>query len=718
MKKRYFFLPFLFFVFVYTLNSIYSEVKQNTIIEFNNQQSIIAKQAVRGIENYFSHYSRELGNLSKNANIVHLSSNGKRLMGSYYETNAGEISAISRVDSKGLIRYSVPFAKQAIGVDISQQEHIKKIIRTHEIVVSDVFQAVQGYPAIAMHVPVLNGAEFNGTIGILIPFQNIAKRFLENIKIGDEGYAWVISEKGIMLYDPKRKKVDLTPINQEYQLESFQKLVHEMIIGNSGTAMLLEYNRTSTDEKRTIHVVYYPIKLGQTHWSIAVATPEDQVLAAMQGFRNRFLLVTLLIVVTGIIYSYLFLKASAILREEKKRKKVEKELRQRESMLSAFTEALPDLAFIMNEDGRYVEVIASDKTILYRESAKLVGNTLHDLMPKEIADGFLNVIKKTIESGKTQIYEYELDVIAGTRQFQGRTSKMKMKTQGKNSVVWLAHDITKRKNAEQALKDAHTELERKVEARTIELQKAKEAAELANSAKSEFLANISHELRNPMHHVLSYSKYGMEKIDTVPKEKLFHYFKQIRTSGQRLMHLLNDLLDFSKMDARQMQYKMRNVDLSLIAQQAIGEFTSAANEQDLLIEMNSENISTRLVCDEYRMGQVIRNLLSNALKFSPKGMNIAVSIKEGFLDTGSRSIPGIQVSVADQGVGIPEGELDFIFGKFTQSSKTKTGAGGTGLGLAICQEIIQAHGGRIWAENIPEGGSIFSFVLPYNQQIT
>ncbi len=265
MKKRYIFLPILFIVFVYILNSIYSEVQQKTINEFNNQQTIIAKQAVKGIENYFSHYYRELNNLNKNQEFVSLNSNGKRLMGSYFETNLGEISAISRVDSKGLIRHTVPFVKKAIGVDISYQDHVKELMRTHKTVVSDVFYAVQGYPAVAMHVPVFDSVEFRGTIAILIPFQNIAKRFLENIKIGKEGYAWMISEKGVVLYDPKREKIDLTPIKLHYKSESYQKLINEMINGNSGSAIFYEHNKTlSKKTNRKIHVVYYPIKLGQT----------------------------------------------------------------------------------------------------------------------------------------------------------------------------------------------------------------------------------------------------------------------------------------------------------------------------------------------------------------------------------------------------------------------------------------------------------------------
>lgn len=251
---------------------------------------------------------------------------------------------------------------------------------------------------------------------------------------------------------------------------------------------------------------------------------------------------------------------------------------------------------------------------------------------------------------------------------------------------------------------------------TKELRKAKEQAEAANEAKSEFLANISHEIRNPMHHILSYSKYGVEKINRVPKDKHLHYFSQIRKSGERLMRLLNDLLDFSKMDVSQMKYKMRNTDLRQIAFDVIDEFKSAAKEQVSVFELNADDMATKLLCDEYRISQVIRNLIANSLEYSPEGMSISVFLSEGFLETDAGRIPGIRVSVVDQGIGIPDDELDLIFDKFTQSSRTKTGAGGTGLGLAICKEIIIAHKGKIWAENNPEGGTKFSFILPYEQE--
>ena len=132
---------------------------------------------------------------------------------------------------------------------------------------------------------------------------------------------------------------------------------------------------------------------------------------------------------------------------------------------------------------------------------------------------------------------------------------------------------------------------------------------------------------------------------------------------------------------------------------------------------------TRVFIDPVRIGQVITNLCSNAIKFAPEGTTITVSIDADMISPGRRkvdnvTIPALLFTIRDEGIGIPEAELESVFDQFIQSSKTKTGAGGTGLGLAICKEIIEAHHGQIWAQNVDtnssSGGAEFSFFNPDN----
>jgi len=238
-------------------------------------------------------------------------------------------------------------------------------------------------------------------------------------------------------------------------------------------------------------------------------------------------------------------------------------------------------------------------------------------------------------------------------------------------------------------------------------------ADDANLAKSEFLANMSHELRTPMHAILSFSTFGEEKINTANHEKLKQYFSNIRTSGERLLNLLNDILDLSKLEAKHTEFNLNTSDLNAAVEIAAMEVSGLAHNKSLQMEVIPPSIPTMMEFDHDKILQVIRNLLSNAIKFTPEHGTINISFSTATLTSKSGSErAAIRVNVTDQGIGIPEDELEEVFNKFVQSSKTKTGGGGTGLGLAISKEIIEGHHGIIWAKNNPNGGATFSFILP------
>ena len=225
----------------------------------------------------------------------------------------------------------------------------------------------------------------------------------------------------------------------------------------------------------------------------------------------------------------------------------------------------------------------------------------------------------------------------------------------------------------------------------------------AERAKSEFIANVSHELRTPLQSILGFSELGALRAREQPK--VAEFFHDVHRAGQRMLSLVNDLLDLSKIERGIEPIQPQRLDLRPLALEVVRELVPLLTARQLALDAELGDADLQLMADPLRLQQLLRNLLANAIRFSPEGGRIELSAR---LD-GAHSI---RVEVADRGPGIPPDELEGIFEAFVQSSATKNAAGGTGLGLAICRRIAKAHGGRIWAANREGGGAVITLVLP------
>jgi signal transduction histidine kinase len=240
-----------------------------------------------------------------------------------------------------------------------------------------------------------------------------------------------------------------------------------------------------------------------------------------------------------------------------------------------------------------------------------------------------------------------------------------------------------------------------VKKRTSELEKALDI-------KTYFLNNISHEIRTPIQGFTTISEGLVEHWQDFDETKKLELANMVAHNAQRLSTLVTNLLDLSKFSADKMQMDMKEIDLDKIVKNIIDESKGLyINSKNIEIEFKSK-LDMPLFADPKRIGQVLRNLFANSIKFSPDNSKIIAILEIENNDC--------HFSLQDKGMGIPEKELDTIFEAFTQSSRTKSGAGGTGLGLSICKEILDAHNGKIWAVNNSTSGATFHFTLPVNQE--
>ncbi len=280
-------------------------------------------------------------------------------------------------------------------------------------------------------------------------------------------------------------------------------------------------------------------------------------------------------------------------------------------------------------------------------------------------------------------------------------------------AVMVARDITELKKAENELIEAKAFAELATEIAEKALIKAEEATRLAIDsvkAKQQFLSNMSHEIRTPMNAIIGFTKVIL-KTDLTAKQQ--EYLQAIKTSGDALIVLINDILDLAKVDSGKMSFEKVSFKMAKSIAAMLHLFDIKSQEKNVqLIKEYDSSIPEIVIGDPVRLNQIILNLVSNAVKFTMHG-KIIVSVK--LVEETAEDVV-IEFAVSDTGIGIKESKIESIFENFQQaSSGTSRIYGGTGLGLAIVKQLVEAQGGTINVQSVPDEGSTFSFRLSFQK---
>lgn len=342
---------------------------------------------------------------------------------------------------------------------------------------------------------------------------------------------------------------------------------------------------------------------------------------------------------------------------------------------------------------------AAEKIFQYRPD-EVIGKNVKMLMPEPYHSNHDQYLANYQKTGKPKVIGIGRDVTGRKKdgtEFPLYLAVSEMFMTRMKMFVGVLIDITKRKEAEKKIKNAKEQAELFAE-----------KADIANKAKSEFLASMSHDIRTPMNAILGMAEL-LSETPLNPEQK--KYIKVFQKSSESLLSLINNILDFSKIEAGQVKVEEVNFRLRSFIKNTVAIMGVTARAKGLrIIYSLDKDVPDMLVGDKARLSQVVNNLVGNAIKFTDKG-DIRVHVE----NSPDGVAPGfLRFSVSDTGIGIPENKLEVIFDMFTQADTSTTRKyGGTGLGLSISRRLVELMGGRIWVKSEVGKGSTFYFTARF-----
>jgi PAS domain S-box-containing protein len=657
--RSYILLIILIVICSYLIFQANEEIAKNTIEKENNEQLIHAFQAEKSLINLFDNYNSSLFFLADNEQIVNQSHEGDAILKNFFMTHQSEISSITRVNNQGVVISSYP-NESIKGVNISGQEHVREILQTHAKVISDVFTAVQGYRAVAVHVPVFSGTEFRGSIALLIPFDALAKKYLEKIRPTNSGYAWAVSNGGIVLYSPYSGQTGRSVSEIFTDFTSVLAFIHETKTKPEGIGTYLYHPPDLPgDELLKYHAVYRQIDIGDQSWFIIVAAPEKEIFSSLQTFTQDLLVLSAVIFVSILFFSYFSARAMGIIREEKKRKQVESALRESEKNYRMIFESIQDVFFRSDSSGRLTMMSPSGVVLLgYDSTGEVLGKNLAEILfpsPQEYRS-----LKSALDkSGSVKNYELVVQTKGGGKIYAWTSSHWHYNESGEiDGIEGIIHDITNERMTSNALGQALKKLT------------------LLNSVTFSDIQSS----------IFSLGGYIEISKGMTTQPDLLGIVEREDTIIKTIFKSLNFVKDYQGLGMNPPSWQS--------VQQA---FLFGISHTDISPYTRTMQMEKVEVFADPLLEKVFFILAENVLHHGKK--TTAVSLNYTITEN------GMIISFADNGVGIPESEKKKIF-EWVSGNQRKNG-------LFLAREILGITGITIQENGVPGEGARFEMTIPH-----
>ncbi len=427
----------------------------------------------------------------------------------------------------------------------------------------------------------------------------------------------------------------------------------------------------------------------------------------------------------------------------------ERKEKEQELIKSAiYIDAMGDALIVLNMQRKVIRLNRAAMELLGYSQKEIAGLTFEKIFPEREHEKHYAEMKRLVKTGATSSFETFVLTKSG-KEIPVFLSGTALKDEKGEPIgfIGVCRDITERRKADEKIKkdeellkkqtedlnralkealksrgimvsmlednnmilerleESKKGLEIKVKERTKELEMSRIQAEAANRAKSDFLANMSHELRTPLNAIIGFSEMMYDGMTGPLNDKQKAFLSDVVGSAKHLLTLINDILDLSKVEVGMVKLELKNYPIKDFVEKSIIMFKEKALRQRIALTTEMVGGVNIVEADDRRLRQVMLNLLSNAMKFTPDGGSVSVVVK--------RAGDFIEFSVSDTGIGISEEDQKKLFVPFQQLDNIYTKKyEGTGLGLALCEKIVELHGGRIWVESEVRKGSTFKFVIP------